>query len=183
MRQARYLILLFICYYSVLQAQTNREIAHVLWLNQHTSVTCEVREQRTNSDQLPTRWLSFVDSHGTLTTAIRTPDNFVAMYPVADANGLFVTVWLGGSAYHVRVFNWKNNKPHCVLDDGSKMFPEVVFSITQAKKTFIFLNDYSGDINNPANWITKCYRWDDRRMTLLKKIPGRSRFQISELEK
>ena len=170
-------LLLFCC--SVLQGQTNSQIAQVLWLNQNLNVTCEVHEQRpTNSDELPTRELSFIDSHGKHTTAIQTPDSFLSMYPLGEGGALLVTVWSGGSAYHVRVFTWENGKLYCVLDDGSKTFPEIVFDVTKSYDTFFFLNDCPGGPDDPANWITRCYRWHNKKMIPLKTVPAKTRFQI-----
>jgi hypothetical protein len=162
----------------VSKGQTNSQIAHVLWPNQNANVICEVHEQRSSSDELPIRELSFIDSHGRHITAIQTADRFLSMYPIGDKNALFVTVWVGGSAYHVRVFTWKDNKPYCILDDGSKTFPEIIFDVTQSGDTFFFLNDAPSGTDNLTNWITRCYRWDDNKMILVKKVPANVRFGV-----
>jgi hypothetical protein len=67
MKQTPYLLLsLICCYCSVSNGQTNNLIAHVLWRNQNLKVICEVHEKRpTNSDELPTRELSFIDGSST----------------------------------------------------------------------------------------------------------------------
>jgi hypothetical protein len=172
------IILLICCSCSILNGQTNVEIARVLWRNQHTNVTCEVYEQRRNLDELPIRELLFVDSRGKHTTAIQTADSLLSIFPLGEGNAPLVTVWLGGSAYHIRVFIWKNGKPNCVLDDGSKSFPEIVFDVTHTGDIFFFLNDAPGGPDDPANWTTKCYRWDDNKMVFVKKVPASARFRV-----
>ncbi len=179
MKLTAHLVLLlafFAC--SVSRGQTNGQIAHVLWPNQNVNVICEVHEQRSGTDALPTRELSFIDSHGRHVTATQTPDHFLSMFPIGDKNALLVTVWVGGSAYHVRVFTWKDNKPNCVLDDGSKTFPEFAFDVTGSKNIFFFLSDAPGGPDDPANWTTKCYRWDDSKMVFVKKVPASTRFRV-----
>ena len=181
MKLTSYLFFLLVCCScSALKGQTNSEIARVLWQNQNSNVICEVHEQRPKpgADELPTRELSFINSHGNRTTAIQTPDSFLAMYPLGEQNAPFVTVWLGGSAYHVLVFVWKNDKPRCVLDDGSKTFPEIVSDVTQSGDTFFFLNDDPGGPDNPANWVTRCYRWHDKKMIFVKSVPANVRFGV-----
>jgi hypothetical protein len=177
MKLTSYLSLLLICCCSALAGQTNNLIAHVLWPRSNMAVICEVHEQRTNLDELPTRELSFIDSHGKHITAVQTPDSFIGMYPIGDENALFVTVWSGGSAYHVLVFTWKDDKPYCVLESGSKAFPEILFD-TQLGDTFFFLNDCPGGPDDPANWITRRYRWHNKKMIPLKTVPAKTRFQI-----
>jgi hypothetical protein len=172
-------LFLICCFCSVSAGQTNNLIAHVSWPRSDTAVICEVHELfPTNSNDLPTRELSFIDSHGKRTIAIKTPDSFLSMYPIGDEDALFMTVWVGGSAYHISVFTWKDNQPNCVLESGSKTFPEIVFDVTKSSNTFFFLNDCPGGPNNPANWITICYRWDGKKMILLKKVPAKIRFKI-----
>ncbi len=176
---AHLVLLLFFCACSVSRGQTNSQIARVLWPNKELNVVCEVREQRPiSSGELPTRELSFVDSRGKRLTAIQTADRFLAMYPINDENGLFVTVWVGGSAYHISVFTWKDNKPKCVLESGSKAFPEIIFDVTKSGDTFFLLNDAPGGMDDSANWITRCYRWDGKKMILVKKIPASTRFGV-----
>ncbi len=171
-------LLIMCCSYSVSAGQTNNLIAHVSWPRSDTTVLCEVHEQRpTNSDDLPTRKLSFIDSHGKHIITVQTPDSFLAMYPIGDENALFVTVWMGATAYHVLVFTWQDNKPYCVLESGSKAFPEILFD-TQLGDTLFFLNDCPGGPDDPANWITRRYRWHSKKMIPLKTVPAKIRFQI-----
>jgi hypothetical protein len=174
-----YIFLLITCFYPLLRAQTNSQIARVSWPQTKGNIVCEVRERRaSSSDKLPTRELSFIDSHEKQTMVLQTPDRFLAMYPLSDIDSLFVTVWVGGSAYHVNVFTWKDNKPECVLENGSKTFPETVFDITKTGDSFFLLSDCPGGPDDPANWITKCYRWNGSKMTLVKEVPATARFKL-----
>jgi hypothetical protein len=179
MKLASCIILAFVCCCPLLKAQTNGQIARISWPQKKGNVVCEVREQRpSSSDDLPTRELLFIDQHGKHTIGLQTSDSFLAMYPLSDREGLFVTVWMGGSAYHVNVFVWKDNKPESVLEDGSKTFPEIVFDVTKTGDPLVFLNDCPGGPDDPANWTSKCYRWDGKKMSLLKEVPSGGRFKL-----
>ncbi len=172
MKLASFLFLTLICCScSTVKERTNSQ---VLWPIHNSTVVCEVHEQSSAPDDLQTRELLFTDSYGNHITAIRTPDSFLSMYPISDESDLFVTVWVGGSAYHIRVFTWKDNKPYCVLDDGSKNFPEIVFD---AGNTFFFLSDAPGGPDNPTNWKTKCYQWNGETMAFIKEVSSGLRFE------
>jgi hypothetical protein len=166
------------CSCSTVKVRGNSQIARALWPHKGLTVVCEVLEQRpTNSDDLPIRELSFIGSRGKHFTAIQTADHFLSMYPIGDEDALFVTVWVGGSAYHTSVFTWKDNRPSCVLESGSRTFPEIVFDVTQSGDAIFFLNDAPGGPDDPANWTTKCYRWNGEAMTFIKKGPLGLRFE------
>jgi hypothetical protein len=177
MKSLFYLFLLTCAGLSNAEEPPKNRIAQVLWPNQNLTVTCEVLEQRLKGEELPNRELLFIDSKGNHIQVISTPDRFLSMFPIGDKNALFVSVWLGGSAYHIRVFCWKDNKPTCVLDDGSKAFPEITFDLSGIN-TFFFLNDETGGPDDLDNWTTKCFRWDDHKMVFVKKLPARTRFEI-----
>jgi hypothetical protein len=166
------------CFCIPLRGQTNSQISRAIWPNSGLNVVCQVCEQSpTNSDHLPESELSFTDPHGKHFIAIQTADHFLSMYPIGDDDGLFVTVWVGGSAYHINVFVWEDNKPVCVLESGSKSYPEIIFDVTKSHDIFFLLNDAPGGPDDPENWVTRRYRWDGEKMLNLKKVPAIKRFQ------
>jgi hypothetical protein len=56
----------------------------------------------------------------------RASDRLIAMWPLKDVAGSFLTVWQGGSAYHVRVFRYREGRVTLALDTGSAFFPSLL---------------------------------------------------------
>jgi len=56
-----------------------------------------------------------------------TPDSVLNVYPLGDYNGRLFTTWVGGSAYHLRVFAFVDGQVKQVLDEGAKIAPEFLY--------------------------------------------------------
>jgi hypothetical protein len=52
--------------------------------------------------------------------------SFLCSYPLADAGGNLVTIWVGGSGLQFLVFSNRDHEVQIVFDDGSKSMPEIV---------------------------------------------------------
>ena len=154
--------------------QTAKLVARIPWLNRDSTATsCEVRERRSDPDQLPERELTIVDPQGHRVSVLQTPDAFLAMYPVGEEDALLITVWVAGSAYKIRVLDWVGNTAQIVLDSGSKSFPEVIDR--DGGGVFILLSDVSGDPAILDNWSAIRYSWDGVRISRLDQVAFSSR--------
>jgi len=56
----------------------------------------------------------------------RTSDAFIGMFTDKDSGGSLITTWVGGSAYHVIVFDF-NKDIRLSIETGSKIFPELIY--------------------------------------------------------
>jgi hypothetical protein len=171
---ASYLILCLLCCSCSSEIRhKDPEVAKLLWRCRRSIIVCEVHEKPSEQNELPIRELSFTDLSGNNTIAVQTPDSFLGMFPTSDkVDAPLVTVWVGGSAYHIRVFEWEASQFRCILDDGSKIFPVITPENYQSDDIVFLLADYAGGPEDPANWTTRCYRWDNQTMTLIKDIPA-----------
>ena len=88
---------------------------------------CEVLQEAAN---LHTSVLTIYKEEGNNLLKIfsfQTPDSILSVYPLGDYNGRLFTTWAGGSAYHFRVFAFVDGQVKQVLDEGSKLAPELMY--------------------------------------------------------
>src|SRR6266571_2644546 len=83
---------------------------------------CEVSQETAASNAAsPTRVLTIYREDGAKLVRIfkfETPDSVLNVYPLGDYNGRLFTTWVGGSAYHLRVFAFVDGQVKQVLDEG-----------------------------------------------------------------
>lgn len=175
-KQILYLCLILVCSScSSFKVKSSNQVARIPWPHSHSAVAwCEILEKRSSSAELPERELVVIDTQGHHTSMFRTPDSFVAMYPVGEEDALLITVWVGGSAYKVRVLSFMQSAPAIVLECGSKSFPEVIHSGVAG--TLILFGDVTGDPAIEDNWRATRYSWDGSRISRLDEVPFSSRF-------
>src|ERR1051325_2803069 len=117
-------------------------VAAVQWrvAGKQGHLRCEVGQQASVAkDDGFTRALSIYREHdGTLAKVFtfETPDSLLNVYPLGDYDARLFTTWVGGSAYHVRVFAVVDGQVKEVLEKGTKVAPEVLYD-DQGRETVL----------------------------------------------
>jgi hypothetical protein len=104
---------------------------------------------------------------------------FFGIYPLYDGN--LMTIWVGGSAFHINVFTITNKgKITIALKEGTKTMPEIVdidedgiFEILLSSGS-VFLKDS----NKVYPETTRIYKWDGKAYKLMKTITWKSRLDF-----
>lgn len=89
----------------------------------------------------------------------------IAIYPTRDVNGLLVTVWQGGSAYHVRAFVYRDARVVQVMDAGTYFFPELL-DVDGDGSPELLIRETGGQLAPDARLLgTKivAYKWDGKK--------------------
>jgi len=163
-------------------------VAAVRWrtIGKEGHLRCEVSEQGTDGGgNLPRRVLSiFREDDGKLAKifAFETADSLLNVYPLGDHNARLFTTWVGGSAYHVRVFAFVDGHVKKVLDEGTKIAPEFLYDDQGLE--FILIS--SPVIENgkwaSANGTTTVFKWNGRSYDKLGTAPWAKRLQCLSQE-
>ncbi|MBI4685851.1 MAG: hypothetical protein HY755_11725 [Nitrospirae bacterium] len=118
----------------------------------------------------------------------KTGNNFIGMYPLADANGDLVTIWVGGTAYHFNIFSLVDSEIKMVFEDGSKQLPEIV-DIDNDGKDEILITQGSFLMNRDTKKLfrypeeTRIYRKEGDSYKLIKTVPWENRLNSLKRKK
>src|SRR5690348_657415 len=92
---------------------------------------CRVSKRNVSGrESLPLQKLVIYRNEGTNLTAIfdfETPDSLLNVYALGDYNARLFTTWVGGSAYHLRVWAFIDGQVKQVLDEGTRIPPELLY--------------------------------------------------------
>jgi hypothetical protein len=140
-------------------------------------LVCEVSQKKTGSDSSAIRALTIYGADGAKLFAFETPDSLIGMYQTGDYKGRFVTLWMGGSAYHLRVWNFVDGGIKSVLDQGAKLPPELVYD-DQGKESVLITDPV---IEN-GKWTatkgtTTVFKWSGESYSKIGTVPWAKRFQ------
>jgi hypothetical protein len=108
-------------------------------------------------------------------------DSFLSMYPISE-NGNLMTIWVSGSAYRIYIFSLEDKKIKTVLEEGSKLMPEIL-DIDNDGSDEILITEGDYLIDNKSKEIislpqaTKIYKWIDNSYKLQKTVPWRNRLK------
>jgi hypothetical protein len=141
-------------------------------------LVCEVSQKTIGGGSITV--LTIYQSAGTKLTEIfsfKTLDSIVNIYQIGDYKGRLFTTWVGGSAYHVRVWAFADGRVKPVFDQGTKVQPELVYD-DQGRES-ILLTDPS--IEN-GKWTTKngtttVFRWNGENYSKVGTVAWMKRFQ------
>lgn len=106
-------------------------------------------------------------------------DYFLSMYPTSD-NGNLVTVWVTGSAYRFYIFSFIDKEIKLVLDEGSKLMPEIV-DIDNNGEDEILISSGNYLIDAKTKKVlsypesTRIYKWNGKSYALIKTVPWKTR--------
>jgi len=143
---------------------------------------CEVLQEATN---LHSRVLTIYREDGNNLAKIfsfETPDSILSVYPLGDYNGRLFTTWVGGSAYHFRVFAFVGGQVKQVLDEGSKLAPELLYDDQGRESILISEPVIENGQWTAANGRTMVYKWDGQGYEKIGTVPWVRRLQCISTE-
>lgn len=138
---------------------------------------CEVLQEAAN---LHSRVLTIYREDGNNLAKIfgfDTPDSILSVYPLGDYNGRLFTTWAGGSAYHFRVFAFVGGQVKQVLDEGSKLAPELTYDEQGRESVLISDPVIENGHWTAANGKTTVYKWDGQGYEKIGTVSWAKRLQ------
>ncbi|MDD4591754.1 MAG: hypothetical protein PHG06_15195 [Parabacteroides sp.] len=112
-----------------------------------------------------------VNNHLKKIYSFETPDHPVSISQTQDSGGKLLTIWIGGSAYHISVYYFNSNNVIRVLETGSRMFPELIH-LSSGADAFIITGSNGNKLNE-----SEIYCWQNNNYVMLKKLPFERRFE------
>jgi hypothetical protein len=94
------------------------------------------------------------------------------MYPLGDFNGRLFTTWVGGSAYHLRVWAFVDGQVKQVLDEGTKMVPEFLYDDQGRESVLITDPVLENGKWTATNGTTAVFKWNGERYERIGTVPG-----------
>lgn len=147
--------------------------------------TVTLHSVKVDNNTYPDRKLTFYKKMGAKfkeTYQFKPGDFFLSMYPISDSGNL-ITVWVTGSAYRFYIFSLVNNEIKLVLDEGSKLMPEIVDIDNDGEDEILissgaFLVDAMTKevISKPES--TRVYKWNGKSYKIIKTVPWKDRFKM-----
>lgn len=155
-------------------------LAQIYWTVSNHTYLCVVTFHETESQGItvPHRRLSVFQKVGGNLEKIydfEPGDIFLSMYPLAE-DGNLMTVWVSGSAYRLYVFSAVEDTIRIVLEEGTKMMPEIV-DIDNDGHNEILVSTGSHLLNKQVDSVlsypsqTKIYKWRGDSYQLLRTTP------------
>ena len=134
--------------------------------------------KKIDNEAIPFERLSFYEKTTDSLTKIDSVDEmgFSGIYPLYDGN--LMSIWAGGSAYHVKVFSAVDKgKIKVVLEEGVKSMPEVADRDNDGIPEILFSSGstFSKNSRTIEPESTKIYRWENNAYKLIKTVPWKSR--------
>jgi hypothetical protein len=144
-------------------------------------LVCEV-SQVTDTTQggSPSRELTVYREDGAKLTKIfgfETPDANLNVYPLGDYDARLFTTWVAGSAYHIRVFAFIEGQVKQVLEQDTKMPPELVYDDQGRELVFITTPVMENGKWTSTQGTTTAFRWNGRSYEKLGTVPWTKRLQ------
>jgi hypothetical protein len=142
---------------------------------------CEVKQEiAATGVALPTRVLTIYREDGAKLVQVfkfETPDSVLNMYPLGDYNGRLFTTWVGGSAYHLRVWAVVDGQVKQVLDEGTKIAPEFLYDYQGRESIFITDPALESGKWTAKNGITTVFKWTGHAYEKIGAVPWAKRLQ------
>ena len=146
---------------------------------------CQVSQQSDNADSSPIRVLSIYREEGANLPRIlnfETPDALLNMYALGDYNGRLFTTWVGGSAYHLRVWTFVDGQVKQVLDEGAKITPEFLYDDQGRESVLITDPVMENGKWEVTNGTTTVFKWDGQSYAKIGTVPWAKRLQCLSKE-
>ena len=147
------------------------QIGLVNWnIGNRRKLNVVVCQRQTSNVSRPPRILKMLDGPREV-FRLGTSDTFLGAFSLSDSGGDLVTLWMGGSAYHIVAFSCHDGKIRTVLDGGSKILPEIIFSTSRDEQHPVILMT-DGLMNSPPSaWTTQIYSWNGRVYQSRSHVP------------
>jgi hypothetical protein len=140
----------------------------------------EVSQKQTNGHNGRLRVLTIYREEGNKLVKIlsfETPDSLVNMYQIGDYNGRFLTTWVAGSAYHLRVWAFVDGRVKAVFDQGTKLLPELVYDDQGRESVLVTDPVMENGKWTPTNGTTTIFKWNGEAYGKIGTISWAKRFQ------
>jgi hypothetical protein len=82
--------------------------------------------------------------------------SLVCLCPLGDSHKEILSVWSGGSSYHIWIVGVQGEKAEILLEAPSKLFPEVLYS-KDSKLPLVITSDTRGQPAEPGTWRASLY--------------------------
>jgi hypothetical protein len=135
--------------------------------------------------QLPSRHLRiYREAEGKLTELYKfeTPDALLNIYPLGDYNARLVVTWVGGSAYHLRVIADVDGDVKQVLDEGTKLPPEVLYDEKGEESVLITEPTIQDGHWTAAKGTTTVFKWNGSAYERIGVVSWANRLQCVSKE-
>ena len=146
---------------------------------------CEVTQVSSTTDVSFTRVLTiYREENGKLTKvfAFETSDALLNAYPLGDYDGRLFTTWIGGSAYHIRVFAFVDGQVTEPLEEGSRLAPEFLYDEHGRESILITAPIMQNGNWTPVNGTTTVFKWNGHKYENLGTVPWENRLQCLSKE-
>lgn len=147
---------------------------------------CKVSQETAARDAAsPTRVLTIYREDGDKLVRIfkfETPDSVLNVYPLGDYNGRLFTTWVGGSAYHLRVWAFVDGQVKQVLDEGSKLPPEFLYDDKGQESVLITDPAMENGKWTAASGTTTVFKWTGQVYEKIGVVPWTKRLQCLSKE-
>lgn len=167
-------------------AGESKPVAVVQWrvTGKQGHLRCEVWNQISSTKNGPLTRVFTIYDDGKLAKVFEfeTPDSLLNVYPLGDYNARLFTTWVGGSAYHLRVFAFIDGHVKQVLEEGSKLPPE--FFYDEEGRESVLLTDpvIENGKWTSVNGTTTVFKWNGRSYDRIGKVPWAKRLQCVSTE-
>jgi hypothetical protein len=146
---------------------------------------CQVSQQSANADRSPIRILSIYREEGAKLPKVfnfETPDSLLNMYALGDYNSRLFTTWIGGSAYHLRVWAFVDGQVKQVLDEGAKIAPEFLYDDQGRESVLITDPAMENGKWTATNGTTTVFKWDGQGYEKIGTVPWLKRLRCLSKE-
>jgi hypothetical protein len=147
---------------------------------------CQVsQETAASAAASPTRVLTIFRKDGAKLIRVfkfETPDSVLNMYPLGDYNGRLFTTWVGGSAYHLRVFAFVDGQVKLVLDEGAKIAPKFLYDDMGRQSILVTEPTMENGKWIATNGTTAVYKWNGQSYDKLGTVNWPKRFECLSIE-
>ena len=155
-----------------------------IWDVGDTLMKCEIIEKEDSSGDKVRELLVKLKAKNIFVKKIiyESHDYPIGMFPYGDSHGLLFTIWTSGSAYQIRIYRFINQEISCVFDNGSKIFPELVYD-SEMLPCLIYTKSLSFNKDNymrPDSCIIK--RWYKGKYYSVGVFPWKERMQAIGLK-
>jgi hypothetical protein len=163
-------------------------VAAVRWrvAGKQGHLRCEVGEQASvvKDDGIMRTLTIYRELDGKLAKifTFETPDSLLNVYPLGDYDARLFTTWVGGSAYHVRVFTVIDGQGKKVLEQGTKVAPEVLYDEQGRETVLINAPNTENGKWTMVNGTTTVFKWSGEKYETIGTVPWAKRFQCLSKE-
>jgi len=101
----------------------------------------------------------------------------VNLYPLGELGARLFTSWVGGSAYHIRVFAYEDGHVRQVLDAASRGMPEVTIDDQEREAILVTHMEMKDGQWSRGEGTTDVYKWNGKTYDSSRTVSWRDRFQ------